>query len=58
MYVACGLLHNARVCCYGSILSEYFDVSPPEIDDYFHWGWKNIKPEQNDNFPLENWTGY
>ena len=30
MYVACGLLHNARVCCYGSILSEYFDVSSPE----------------------------
>ena len=36
MYVTCVLLHNARVCCYGSTTSEYFDVSLPEIDDYFH----------------------
>ena len=26
----------ARVCCYGSTTSDYFDVSPPEIGDYFH----------------------
>ena len=36
MYVTCALLHNARVCCYGSTTSDYFDVSPPEIGDYFH----------------------
>ena len=36
MYVTCVLLHNARACCYGSTTSEYFDVSLPEIDDYFH----------------------
>ena len=36
MYVTCVLLHNARVCCYGSTTSEYFDISLPEIDDYFH----------------------
>ena len=36
MYVTCVLLHNARVCCYRSTTSEYFDVSLPEIDDYFH----------------------
>ena len=36
MYVTCALLHNARVCCYGSTTSGYFDVSPPEIGDHFH----------------------
>ena len=36
MYVTCALLHNARVCCYGSTTSDYFDVSAPEIRDYFH----------------------
>ena len=36
MYVACALLHNARVCCYRSTTYKYFDVSPPEIHDYFH----------------------
>ena len=36
MHVTCALLHNARVGCYGSTTSEYFDVSPPEINDYFH----------------------
>lgn len=36
MYVTCALLHHARVCCYGSTTSDYFDVSPPEIGDYFH----------------------
>ena len=36
MYVTCALLHSARVCCYGSTTSDYFDVSPPEIGDYFH----------------------
>ena len=36
MYATCALLHNARVCCYGFTTSDYFDVSPPEIGDYFH----------------------
>ena len=36
MYVTCALLDNARVCCYGSTTSGYFDVSPPEIGDHFH----------------------
>ena len=36
MYVTCALLHNARVCCYGSTTSGYFDVSAPEIGDHFH----------------------
>ena len=34
MYVACALLHNARVCCYGFTTSDFFNVSPPEIQDY------------------------
>ena len=36
MYVTCALFDNARVCCYGSTTSGYFDVSPPEIGDHFH----------------------
>ena len=36
MYVTCALLHNAHVCCYGFTTSDYFDLSPPEIGDYFH----------------------
>ena len=35
MYATFALLDNARVCCYGSTTSDYFDVSPPEIGDYF-----------------------
>ena len=35
MYVTCSLLHNARVCLYGSNTSNYFDISPPNIENYF-----------------------
>lgn len=35
MYLTCALLHNARVCCYGSNTSNHFGISPPAIEDYF-----------------------
>ena len=34
-FLVCGLLHNARTCLYGNIVSEYFDVKAPELEDYF-----------------------
>ena len=30
-YVVCGLLHNARVCCYDNVSSDYFGLQPQTI---------------------------
>ena len=35
MYLTCGILHNARICLYKSITSNYFEVEPPSLEDYF-----------------------
>ena len=35
MYIVCVLLQNARCCLYGSTTSEYFDIQPPSLVDYF-----------------------
>ena len=35
MYIVCALLQNARCCLYGSTTSEYFDIQPPSLVDYF-----------------------
>jgi len=35
MYVVCLLLTNARACLYGNETSIYFDLDPPQIEDYF-----------------------
>ena len=35
MYLVCGLLRNARVCLYGSLTSQYFEVEPPSLEEYF-----------------------
>ena len=35
MCIVCTLLHNARCCLHGSTTSEYFDVQPPTLQDYF-----------------------
>ena len=35
MYIACTLLKNARNCLYGSNTSEFFQIDPPNIVDYF-----------------------
>lgn len=35
MYLVCALLENARTCLYGNIVSEFFDVTPPTLQEYF-----------------------
>ena len=35
MYLVCALLKNARTCLYGSTTTEYFQIDPPVITDYF-----------------------
>ena len=35
MYSICGLLRNAITCFYGSTTSDYFDLQPPTIQEYF-----------------------
>ena len=35
MYSVCGLLRNAVTCFYGSTTSDYFDLQPPTIQEYF-----------------------
>ena len=33
--VVCALLQNANICLYGNIISETFNMEPPNIRDYF-----------------------
>ena len=35
MYVVCALLHNAHTILYGNTTSQYFDINPPTLGDYF-----------------------
>lgn len=35
MYVVCALLHNAITCLYGNNTSDYFDIEPPTLEQYF-----------------------
>ena len=35
MYIVCTLLKNARNCLYGSSTSNFFQVDPSNIEDYF-----------------------
>nr|XP_047144740.1 uncharacterized protein LOC124818226 [Hydra vulgaris] len=35
MYLVCALMHNARVCLYGSTTTTYFDCQPPSLSNYF-----------------------
>lgn len=35
MYIVCTLLYNARCCLYGSMTSEYFELQPPSLEEYF-----------------------
>ena len=35
MYIVCMLLQNGQCCLYGSTTSEYFDIQPPSLVDYF-----------------------
>lgn len=35
MYTVCALLQNAITCLYGNNTSRYFQLHPPEINEYF-----------------------
>lgn len=35
MYMVCSLLKNARTCLYGSMTSNFFNLDPPELRQYF-----------------------
>ena len=35
MYIVCPLLTNARTCLYVSLTSQYFNLNPPSLNQYF-----------------------
>ena len=35
MYIVCALLRNALTCLYGNTSSQYFDLDPPTLQEYF-----------------------
>ena len=35
MYLVCVLLRNAITCLYGNQTSEFFDLEPPTLEEYF-----------------------
>ena len=36
LYIVCALLQNAHTCLYGNQVSEYFDMDPPTLEQYFN----------------------
>ncbi|KAK3746108.1 hypothetical protein QZH41_015516 [Actinostola sp. cb2023] len=34
-YIVCAILQNALTCLYGNLTSEYFDLQPPTLQEYF-----------------------
>ena len=35
MYIVCAILSNSMTCLYGNYTSEFFDIDPPTLQDYF-----------------------
>ena len=35
MYIVCAVLQNVLTCLYGNSTSQFFDVDPPSLEDYF-----------------------
>ena len=35
MYIVCAILRNAMTCLYGNFTSDFFDIDPPTLQDYF-----------------------
>ena len=35
MYIVCAILRNAMTCLYGNFTSNFFDIDPPTLQDYF-----------------------
>jgi len=41
IYIVAALMHNARVCLYGSKVSEYFDCVDPKLYDFMQCAARN-----------------
>ena len=35
LYIVCAVLQNALTCLYGNLTSEFFDLHPPTLQEYF-----------------------
>ena len=35
IFLVCGILQNAYTCLYGNLVSDYFNLDPPSLQDYF-----------------------
>ena len=35
MYIVCALIQNAITCLYGNQTSEFFELEPPTLNEYF-----------------------
>ena len=35
MYISCAVLRNAHTCLYKSTTSDYFNIDPPTLQQYF-----------------------
>ena len=35
IYIVCAILHNALTCLYGNTTSQFFDLDPSSLEDYF-----------------------
>ena len=35
MYIVCALLRNALTCLYGNLTSQFFNLEPPTLQEYF-----------------------
>lgn len=35
MYIVCGILRNAMTSLYGNFTTDFFDIDPPTLQDYF-----------------------
>ena len=35
LYIVCAILQNSLACLYGNIVSDYFELDPPTLGDYF-----------------------
>ena len=36
IYIVCAILQNALTCLYNNPVSEYFELTPPTLDEYFY----------------------
>ena len=35
MYIVCSIMQNALTCLYGNGTSQFFDLDPPSLEDFF-----------------------